>query len=162
MTSGRFALPSAVFLTAALTITALGCGNGASPCTDCPAIEGRYKLDFPDAGTPSECTQLGVGLPEGEELNIARTEERLTGTLEGVSLQGTLSGESTFSLSGARAGTPDGGVNGTLSLTGTYTAPVGDGGTARLTGTFAGSFSRAGAADAPRCNLNSPFSGARQ
>jgi hypothetical protein len=162
MTSGRFALPSASFLIAVLTITTPGCGNGASPCTDCPAIEGRYQLDFPDGGTPSECTQLGVDLPDGEVLNISRTEDRLSGTLEGVSLQGTISGESTFSLSGARAGTPDGGVSGTLSLNGTYTSPGGDGGTARLTGTFAGSFSRAGATDAPRCNLTRPFSGARQ
>lgn len=161
MTSGRFAPSSAAFLTALLTITTLGCGNGASPCTDCPAIEGRYRLDFGDAGTPAACGQQGVALPDGELLDIDQTEGRLTTTVLGVPLQGTVSSRGSFSLSGSRTATA-GGLGGSLSLAGSYTPPVEDGGTARLTGSFVGNLAPQGASDAQRCNLNSPFSATRE
>ncbi len=161
MTSGRFALPSAAFLTAVLTITTLGCGNGASPCTDCPVIEGKYRLDFGDAGAPAACTQQGVSLPDGELLNIAQEEGRIRGTVLGVPLQGSVATQGTFSMSGTRAPTA-GGVGGSLSLAGSYSPPREDGGTARLTGTFVGNLAPQGASDAQRCNLNSPFSATRE
>lgn len=159
MTSGRFAPVGAALVSAVLTITTPGCGNDANRCTDCPAIEGRYRMEFGDAGTPGECTQLGVALPDGQPLNIARTEDRLTGTAAGLSLQGSISTQGAFSLSGSSAST-DGGVSGTLSLAGSYTPPVGDGGTARLAGSFVGGFSRQGGPQ--RCSLNSPFSATRE
>ncbi|MBZ4421896.1 hypothetical protein [Myxococcus sp. RHSTA-1-4] len=163
MTSGRFSPLGAALLTGVFTLTALtACGDGAAPCTDCPALEGRYRMDFGDAGVPSECSQLGVDLPRGEPLDITRTEATLTGTLESVPLRGTVSAQGTFSLSGNAAGTPDGGVTQTLSLAGRFLPPVADGGTALLTGTYTGNFTRAGPNGPQRCNVVNPFSATRE
>lgn len=164
MTSGRFApLLGAAVLTVVSTL-APGCGDGAAPCTDCPALEGRYRMDFADAGVSGECSQVGVTLPRGEVLDITREEATLTGTLEGVSLRGSISAQGNFSLSGTGPGAPDGGLasTSTLSLAGRFTPPVGDGGTARLAGTYTGTFTRAGPNGPQRCNVNNPFSATRE
>ncbi|MFP2925836.1 hypothetical protein ACLESO_11575 [Pyxidicoccus sp. 3LG] len=148
-------------MTAVLILTGPGCGDGATPCSDCPALEGRYRMEFAgDAGVGGDCSNLGVDLPRGRPLDISRTGDRLSGTLEGLSLAGTVSAQGSFSLSGLAAGAPDGGRSDSLSLAGLYTPPVGDGGTARLTGTYTGTFSRAG--NPQRCNLVSPFSATRE
>ena len=139
-----------------------GCGDGAAPCTDCPAVEGRYRMDFADGGVPGECSQLGVTLPQGKVLDLTREEATLTGTLEGVSLRGTVSAQGSLSLSGTAPGSPDGGLANTLSLAGRFTPPVGDGGTARLAGTYTGNFTRAGPNGPQRCNVNNPFSATRE
>jgi len=162
MTSGRFAPPSTAVLTAVLTLATSGCGDEGPRCTDCPALEGRYRMGFGDGGVPDECTPLAVNLPQGEPLDITRTGAELTGTLQGVSLRGTVSGQGSFSLSGNAASSPDGGVAKTLSLAGFYTPPVQDGGTARLAGTYSGNFTRAGPVGPQRCNVVSPFSATRQ
>lgn len=159
MTSGRFA-PAA--LTAVLSLAASACGDGAAPCTECPAVEGRYRMGFGDAGVPGECSQLNVDLPRGKPLDIARTGASLTGSLEGVSLRGMVSAQGSLSLSGGAAGTPDGGVSTTLSLSGFYMPLAGDGGTASLTGTYTGTFTRAGPNGPQRCNVVSPFSATRE
>jgi hypothetical protein len=163
MTSGRFAPLGAAVLTGVLALAApMACGDGAAPCTDCPALEGRYRMDFGDAGVPSECAQLGVQLPRGQRLDISREGDTLTGTLETVSLRGTVSAQGTFSLSGNASAPPDGGVTRTLSMAGLYTAPVGDGGTARVAGTYTGNFTRAGPNGPQRCNVVNPFSATRE
>lgn len=159
MTSGRF---TPVLLTALLSLAASACGEGTSTCTDCPALEGRYRMGFADGGVSAECSQLAVDLPRGRPLDIARTGDALTGSLEGVSLRGTVSGQGTFSLSGNAAGLPDGGLSRTLSLAGRFTPPVTDGGTALLAGTYTGNFTRAGPNGSQRCNIISPFSATRE
>ncbi|MCP3137909.1 hypothetical protein [Pyxidicoccus xibeiensis] len=163
MTSGRLALAGAAVMTAVLTLTSPGCGDGATPCTDCPPLEGRYRMGFAgDAGVGGDCATLGVALPRDKPLNIARTGDRLTGTLEGVSLTGSVSGQGTFSLAGTLAGGTDGGRTDTLSLAGRYTPSVADGGTAQLAGTYTGTFSRTGPSGPQRCNVVSPFSATRE
>ncbi|WP_164014190.1 hypothetical protein [Pyxidicoccus trucidator] len=161
MTSGRFAPLGAAVLTLGLTLATSGCGDGATPCTECPAIEGRYRMDFGDAGAPDDCGTLGVDLPRGQPLDITRSGADLAGTLQGVSLRGTVSGQGSFSLSGNAAGSPDGGVTQSLSLSGLYTPPILDGGTARLAGNYSGNFSRAGPNGPQRCNVITPFSATR-
>ncbi|NMO21734.1 hypothetical protein HPC49_42240 [Pyxidicoccus fallax] len=163
MTSGRFVSLGGTVLMAVLTFTApLGCGDGTTPCTDCPPLEGRYRLDFADAGVSGECTQLGVALPQGKRLDITREEATLTGSVEGVPLRGTVSSLGTFNLGGASAGSPDGGVTQVLNMTGRFTPPVEDGGTARLAGTYTGNFTRAGPNGPQRCNVVNPFSATRE
>ncbi len=162
MTSGRFAPLGAAALTAVLTLAASGCGDAAPRCTDCPAMEGRYRMDFGDGGVPGECSQMSVDLPRGRPLDITREEDALTGTLEGVTLRGTVSAQGSFSMSGNTPGSPDGGVTRTESLAGVYTPPVQDGGTARLAGTFSGTFTRAGPGGPQRCNVVTPFSATRE
>lgn len=159
MTSGRF---TPAVLTALLSLAASACGEGTSPCTDCPAIEGRYRMDFADGGVPAECSQIAVDLPRGRPLDIARTGDALTGSLEGVSLRGTVSSQGSFNLSGNAGGNPDGGLTQNLSLAGSFTPPVTDGGTARLAGTYTGTFTRAGPNGPQRCNVISPFSATRE
>ncbi|QSQ25646.1 hypothetical protein JY651_12250 [Pyxidicoccus parkwayensis] len=159
MTIGRF---TPAVLTVVLSLVASACGDGVSPCTDCPAIEGRYRMGFGDAGAPAECTQLGVDLPRNKPLDISRTGGALTGKLERVSLRGTVSAQGTFNLTGNAAGTPDGGLGSMLSLTGFFTPPVTDGGTASLAGTYTGNFTRAGQNGSQRCDIVSPFSATRE
>ncbi|MFP2908863.1 hypothetical protein ACLESD_28195 [Pyxidicoccus sp. 3LFB2] len=162
MTSKRFAPLGAAVLTVGLSLATSGCGDELPRCTDCPALEGRYPLDFADAGVPSDCGPLAVDLPRGQPLDISRSGDALTGTLQGVSLRGTVSGQGSFNLSGNAAASPDGGVTRTLSLAGLYTAPAQDGGTARLAGNYSGNFTRAGPNGPQRCNIVSPFSATRQ
>ena len=162
MTSGRFAPLGAAVLTVGVFLTAPGCGDGATPCTDCPALEGRYRMAFADGGVPAECSPLGVDLPRGERLDITRTESVLTGTLKAVPLRGSISAQGTFSLAGNAAAAPDGGVTQAVSLAGRFTPPIEDGGTARLAGTYTGNFTRAGPNGPQRCNVISPFSATRE
>jgi hypothetical protein len=161
MTSGRFAPLGAAVLTVAFALAPSGCGDAVPACTDCPAVEGRYRMEFGDAGVPGECTQLAVDLPRGRPLDITREEDALTGTLEGLTLRGTVSAQGSFSMSGNATGSPDGGVTRTVSLAGLYTPPVQDGGTARLAGNFSGNFTRAGPNGPQRCNVVTPFSATR-
>ena len=162
MTSGRFAPLGAAVLTLGLSLATSGCGDEPPRCTDCPALEGRYRMDFADGGVPGECGSLAVDLPRGQPLDITRAGDELSGTLQGVSLRGTVSSQGSFSLSGNAAGSPDGGVTQSVSLAGLYTAPVQDGGTARLAGNYSGNFTRAGPNGPQRCNVISPFSATRQ
>jgi hypothetical protein len=163
MTSGRFAPATAVVLAVLGTLLAIpGCGSG-TPCTDCPALEGRYRMAFSDAGVPGECANLGVqGLPQGSELEVSRTANSLSGTLEGVDLQGSVYATGDFSLAGTRSAVLDGGRTDTLSLTGRYTPPLEDGGTALLGGTFSAGYSRGGAGAPQRCNVTRPFTATRR
>ncbi len=160
MTSGRFLR----FFAGLLTLTAWGCGGGDTACTDCPAVEGRYRMRFnADAGVPPECALLGVELPVGEVLDIARTGDRLTSQLAGVPLEGAITFQGTFSLSGSitNAGAPGGARTDTLALNGSYLAPMTDGGTASISGVFTGSHARASDTGGQRCNVSSPFSATR-
>jgi hypothetical protein len=118
-------------------------------------------MGFADGGVPGECGQMGVDLPRDKVLDIARTGAALTGSLEGVSLRGTVSAQGSFSLSGSAAGSPDGGLSSTRSLSGTFSPPLFDGGTALLSGTYTGTYTRAGPNGPQRCNVISPFSAAR-
>ncbi|MFY2559696.1 hypothetical protein ACN469_18820 [Corallococcus terminator] len=149
-------------LALALGLGAPGCGDGAAPCTDCPALEGRYRMAFGDGGVPADCANLGVELPRGRPLDINRSGDRLIGNLEGVGLLGNVSAEGSFTLAGSMGGAQDGGRNDTLSLAGRYTSPVGDGGTARIDGTYTGNYSRPSGTAPQRCSLVTPFSATRE
>ncbi|MCK8502262.1 hypothetical protein OWM54_00925 [Myxococcus sp. MISCRS1] len=161
MTTGRLTLTGLAVLATALGLGAPGCGDSAAPCTDCPAMEGRYRMAFGDAGVPAECLNLGVELPRNRPLDVTRSADRLIGNLEGVGLLGTISAEGSFSMAGTGPG-QDGGRMDTLSLAGRYTSPEGDGGTARLDGTFTGNFSRPGVEPPQRCSFVTPFSATRE
>ena len=156
MTSGRFA----PFFAGLLLLTTAACGGGDTRCTDCPAVEGRYRLQFnTDASVPSECALLGVEIPAGEVLDIARSGENLTSRLAGVPIQGTITAPGTFLMTGT--GAPSANRTDTLTLTGTYLAPLTDGGTASITGVLTGSYVRASDTGGQRCNVTSPFSATR-
>ncbi|MFP2963728.1 hypothetical protein ACLEPN_39885 [Myxococcus sp. 1LA] len=158
MTSGRFA----PFFAGLLLLTTTACGGGDTRCTDCPAVEGRYRLRFnADAGVPSECALLGVELPAEEVVDIARTGDSLTSRLAGVPLRGTITFQGTFFMTGSGAGALAGGRTDTLTLNGSYTAPLTDGGTASISGVFTGSYVRASDTGGQRCNVSSPFSATR-
>ncbi|MBU8894499.1 hypothetical protein DRW03_08255 [Corallococcus sp. H22C18031201] len=162
MTSGRFVLATTAALAAlGALLSGAGCGNEA-PCTDCPAVEGRYQLSFPDAGVSSDCTRLGItGLPQGADLEVSRNGNSLTGTLEGVSLLGSVTASGGFALGGTQANV-DAGRTDTLNLAG-RTQPLGaDGGMVGLEGTFTASYSNPGAGGQQNCALNSPFTATRR
>ncbi|MDC0707856.1 hypothetical protein POL68_05185 [Stigmatella sp. ncwal1] len=152
MTSGRLWL-------AALCLLATGCdGGGSAPCADCPPIEGRYDLEFAAGPLPAACVSEGVGLPAGP-LDIQRSGGQLTGSVAGVTLQGSVYPNSTFTLLGSRAA--DGGSD-SLNFTGSYSAGSADGGTeAQLAGSLTRGFTRAGGTGAP-CSLIRSFTAARQ
>lgn len=156
MTSGRFA----PFFAGLLLLTTAACGGGDTRCTDCPAVEGRYRLQFnPGAGVPSECALLGVELPAGEVLDIARSGETLTSRLAGVPLRGSVTSLGTFVMTGTGAAVAN--RTDTLTLTGNYLAPLADGGTASISGVLTGSYVRASDTGGQRCNVSSPFSATR-
>ncbi len=160
MTSGRFPR----FFAGLLTLTAAGCGGGDTPCTDCPAVEGRYRIQFSGgAGVPPECSLLSVALPAGEVLDISRTGDQLTARLAGVSLAGTIGSYAAFNLMGSatNAGAPGGARTDTLNLNGSYIAPAMEGGTASISGVFTGTYVRASDTGGQRCTVSSPFSATR-
>ncbi|SEK68367.1 hypothetical protein SAMN05444354_10279 [Stigmatella aurantiaca] len=151
MTSGRLWL-------AALCLLATGCDEEGAPCTDCPALEGRYALVFAEGTLPAACASEGVGLPRGP-LDLQRSGSQLTGSVEGVALQGSVYANSTFLLLGSQG--LDGGSD-SLSFNGTYSGGSPDGGTdAQLTGSLTRGFTRAGSATAP-CSLVRSFTATRQ
>lgn len=164
MTSGRFALAAVVIAATGTLVATSGCGDDGAPCTDCPAMEGTWRMDFADAGVPAECVNLGVqALPQGEDMTVNRAGSTLTGTLTGVSLQGTVYASGDFSLGGIGPTSLDGGHTDNLNLTGLYTPSVGDGGTAALRGTFSGNYSRAATGGTPqRCTVSRPFTATRR
>lgn len=162
LNTGRLTLTGVAALALALGLGAPGCGDGASPCTDCPPVEGRYRMAFGDGGVPADCILLGVELPRGRPLDITRSGDRLIGNLEGVGLLGNVSAEGSFTLAGSFGGAMDGGRMDTLSLAGRYTSFEGDGGTARLDGTYTGNFSRPSGTAPQRCSLITPFSATRE
>lgn len=156
MTSGRFA----PFFAGLLLLTTGGCGGEAPRCTECPAVEGRYRLQFDTgAGVPPECALLGVEGPTGEVLDIARSGENLTSRVAGVPVRGTITSQGTFLMTGT--GVPSANRTDTLTLTGSYQAPLTDGGTASITGVLTGSYVRASDTGGQRCNVSSPFSATR-
>ncbi|GEL70834.1 MULTISPECIES: hypothetical protein [Myxococcus] len=156
MTSGRFA----PFFAGLLLLTTAGCGGEAPRCTECPAVEGRYRLQFDTSGgVPPECALLGVEVPTGEVLDIARSGENLTSRLAGVPVRGTITSQGTFVMTGT--GVPSANRTDTLTLTGTYLAPLADGGTASINGVLTGSYARASDTGGQRCNVSSPFSATR-
>ncbi|QDE90914.1 hypothetical protein BHS06_19155 [Myxococcus xanthus] len=156
MTSGRFA----PFFAGLLLLTTGGCGGEAARCTECPAVEGRYRLQFDtSAGVPPECALLGVEVPTGEVLDIARSGENLTSRLAGVPVRGTITAQGTFLMTGT--GVPSVNRTDTLTLTGSYLAPLTDGGTASINGVLTGSYARASDTGGQRCTVSSPFSATR-
>ncbi|WP_426752499.1 hypothetical protein [Myxococcus sp. Y35] len=160
MTSGRFLR----FCAGLLTLTAWGCGSGDTGCTDCPAVEGRYPIQLTgSAGVPAECALLGVELPEGEVLEIARTGDSLTSELAGVALRGTIGFQGAFNLTGSatNTGASGGARTDTLNINGSYIAPVTDGGTASISGVFTGMYARGSNTGGQRCTVSSPFSATR-
>ncbi|AKQ65891.1 hypothetical protein A176_002803 [Myxococcus hansupus] len=160
MTSGRFTR----FFAGLLTIAAWGCGGAEAPCTECPAVEGRYRIQFNGgAGVPPECSLLSVALPAGEVLEISRTGDQLTGRLAGVPLSGNIGSYSAFTLMGStnNAGAPGGARTDTLNLNGSYLAPAAEGGTASISGVFTGTYVRASDTGGQRCTVSSPFSATR-
>lgn len=162
MTTGRFALTGIAALAIAATLATQGCSDDTIACDNCPAVEGRYRMNFGDGGVPADCTLIGVDLPRGQPMDITRTGASLAGKLEGVGLSGNVSAEGSFTLAGTQAGAPDGGISVNLSLAGRYTPPEGDGGTARLDGTFTGNFSRPSTNAPQRCGIVVPFSATRE
>ncbi|NOJ87821.1 hypothetical protein HNV26_19690 [Myxococcus xanthus] len=137
-----------------------GCGGEAPRCTDCPAVEGRYRLQFDtSAGVPPECALLGVEVPTGEVLDITRSGENLTSRLAGVPVRGTITAQGTFLMTGT--GVPSANRTDTLTLTGSYLAPLTDGGTASINGVLTGSYARASDTGGQRCTVSSPFSATR-
>ncbi|SES79008.1 hypothetical protein [Stigmatella erecta] len=151
MTSGRLWL-------AALCLLSTGCDDEGAPCTDCPAIEGRYALAFAEGTVPAACASQGVGLPQGP-LDLQRTGSQLTGSMEGVALQGSVYTNSSFLLLGSQG--LDGGSD-SLSFSGNYSAGNPDGGTqAQLTGSLTRGYTRAGSSTAP-CSLVRSFTATRQ
>ncbi|ADO72333.1 hypothetical protein [Stigmatella aurantiaca] len=150
MTSGRLWL-------VALGLLGTGCDGGTAACTDCPPIEGRYDLEFAEGTLPAACVSEGVGLPTGP-LDIQRAGAQLTGSVAGVTLQGSIYPNSTFLLLGNQVA--DGGSD-SLNFTGNYTPGSADGGTAaQLSGAFTRGFTRAGSTNAP-CSLTRAFTAAR-
>ncbi|AEI67611.1 hypothetical protein [Corallococcus macrosporus] len=158
MTSGRF-VP---FFAGLLLLTATACGGADTRCTDCPAVEGRYRLQWnTSGGLPSACALMGVELPTDERMDISRTGDSLTSQLANIPLRGSISAQGNFLLTGSGAGAPTGGRTDTLSLSGTFVGPVTDGGTASLSGVFSGSYVRASDTGGQRCDVSSPFSATR-
>ncbi|MDY7227985.1 hypothetical protein [Hyalangium rubrum] len=159
MTSGRFCL---IAVTLAGTAVALspGCGDSnVEPCTTCPPIEGRYTLEFAEGALPAECNPLSIELPEGP-LEVNRAGSQLTGTVDGVALQGTVYQTYDFSLVGARTPT-DGGTE-TYSFSGRYVPARMDGGTGQLTGSFNGNYSRTLPTGAQRCAVGRAYTATQQ
>jgi hypothetical protein len=168
MTSGRFwPLPAALAGALALLL-APGCGeNVGQPCTtQCGQIEGSYELHLGDAGVPADCANLGVRLPEGP-LAITRAGAQLGGSVEGVTMRGTLYQSGDFTLLGSRAGSPDGGTGDSTSFSfnGRFQAAREDAGTpASLAGTFNGTYTRSGGPGgaARTCTVNRPYTATRE
>lgn len=159
MTSGRFWLIAATLAGTAAAM-ASGCGDdNVEPCTACPAMEGRYTVEFAEGTLPAECTSLGIQLPQGA-LEMNRVGSQLNATLDGVPLQGTVFTTYDFNLAGAR-GPMDGGTD-TYSLTGRYVPALMDGGTGSLTGTFSGNYTRTTPTGAQRCALGRPYTATQQ
>ncbi|ABF92874.1 hypothetical protein MXAN_4094 [Myxococcus xanthus DK 1622] len=98
-------------------------------------------------------------VPTGEVLDIARSGENLTSRLAGVPVRGTITTQGTFLMTGT--GVPSANRTDTLTLTGSYLAPLTDGGTASINGVLTGSYVRASDTGGQRCNVNSPFSATR-
>lgn len=158
MTSGRFWL---ITLSLSGTALALGCGEAGSACTECPPLEGRYALEFAPGTVPEACASLGVGLPEGP-LELQRAGSQLTGSVEDVSLQGTVYSNGTFSVLGTRV-VEGGGGSDSLGFNGRYTPASTDGGTAaQLSGTYTGGTTRGSGQGAPPCSLVRSFTATRQ
>ena len=179
MTSGRFWLCGGAIAVSLTLASAPGCsGGGLQPCdaTTCAPIEGRYTLSFEDGGfnDTGACGQLPVELPDGP-LTLSRSVAQLTGTVEGLTLSGTLYNNNEFSLLGTGPTGGDAGFNDSrnLSFSGTYIPPragrptVGDGGTdggtvdggeAQLSGQFNGSRTRSGQS----CQVTRRFTATRQ
>jgi hypothetical protein len=121
-------------------------------------MEGRYALVFAEGTVPAACASEGVGLPQGP-LELQRSGSQLTGSMEGVALQGSVYVNSTFQLLGSQG--LDGGSD-SLNFSGSYSAGGPDGGPqAQLTGSLTRGFTRAGSATAP-CSLVRSFTATRQ
>jgi hypothetical protein len=159
MNSGRFWL-----IVAALAITAVAmsaaCGNsGGAPCTNCPAMEGRYMVQFAAGTDPEECATLGVPLPRGP-LDIERAGAALTAHWEAIELQGTLYQSNDFTLLGTDAEL-DGGRT-TFSLSGRYAPGSTDGGLGMISGTFTGTYTRGSPQGPQDCSHFRPYTAAQQ
>ncbi len=158
MNSGRFWLIVATLAGTTATLSG-GCGESAAPCTTCPPIEGRYALEYGAGTIPPDCTALAVALPEGP-LDIQRVGSQLSGSVDGVALQGTVFSTYDFSLV-STVGPTDGGTD-TLSFSGRYASARGDGGTGQLAGSFSGTYSRNTPQGTRRCSLTRPFTATQQ
>ncbi len=158
MTSGRFWMMAAV-LAGAVLGPAVGCGGGGTPCTTCAPIEGRYPLEFAAGTLPSDCV-AGVALPTGP-LDIQRSGNGLTATLDAVPMQGTLYQSTEFNLLGSQA-LQDGGSSTQFSISGTYTAGKPDGGLGQIAGSFTGTYTRPTAQGSGRCSIFRAYTAAQQ
>jgi hypothetical protein len=159
MTSGRFWLTATAALASTLVLLSPGCGDSGAPCTNCPAIEGRYPLTFADPSVPADCAELGVALPKGP-LDIQRTGSQLTASVEDVALQGTIYQSQDFTLQGAQAALDGGSTN--MSFNGRYTPGNPDGGVGRIAGTFSGTYARGTTQGTQRCSINRSYTATQQ
>jgi len=157
MTSGRFCLLAAALAISATALSA-GCGNGGSPCTTCPPIEGRYALQFAAGAIPADCTSLGVELPQGP-LEIQRSGGGLTATLDGVTMEGTVYQSFDFNLLGAQSALDGGSTQ--YSVSGRYTPGRADGGTGGISGSFTGTYARGSAQGTRRCSIIRAYTAAQ-
>ncbi|WNG16536.1 hypothetical protein [Cystobacter fuscus] len=162
MTSGRIPSPELAALLVSLAVA--GCGGSSQGCIQCSPVDGRYALEFGTGMTPGTCQGVTVTLPQGP-LELTRQGSELTGTLDGLTLRGTLYESNDFNLLGSSVGSMDGGTAGleSESLTGRYVAGVGDGGVDRLIGDWQGNyFASTSTGSTRRCSVTRPFTATRQ
>jgi len=107
------------------------CGEGATPCTDCPPVAGRYRMEAaPVAESRSSCGQLSFS---GMSLTIDVSQEKEKITLTGPwTIKGTLYDNLEVTFEPFEALTNQG-DKGTMQLTGTFS---GEEKARRLDGTF--------------------------
>ncbi|RYZ44007.1 MAG: hypothetical protein EOO71_01240 [Myxococcaceae bacterium] len=170
MKTGRL-LPLVTVATAVVASATLmlapACGDeGTLDCAEsCAPVEGSYPLVLTaDAGLPPECVNLSVPpLPDGKDLVLAREGATLTGTLDGVALQGQVFTTGDLSVTGTTPPSPDGGLTTFLSLNASFTGGAADSGVAgSLTGNFTGNYSRIQGNFSQRCSVTRPFTATRR
>jgi hypothetical protein len=128
----------------------VSCGTAEPPCaaSNCPNVSGTFLLTFGAGGLSASGCPADALLPQGGPLVLAQVNAAVTGSFNGVALNGTLyandelrlrsqstTGVALYVLDGPYSPLPDGGPG---RYSGTFTAsglPIGDAGT--LTGCVA-------------------------
>ena len=113
----------------AVMVLGVACSD-AAPCRDCPAIDGLYAVSWPDGGAASDAGACPSSGPRVPGWTLAQQGSRVTSTIGGVNLGGTIYDTYDLLLSGSE-GTLSYSVRAIVIPTGTST----DGGV-DLRGTF--------------------------